>query len=218
MVQAAGAKSRGDRGVQLTEYGMAQQVYARMVETLGADTPETDIFASRDARQLRNCRRHWHRGDSAWHTHWGLKEWGPMYLHGSREDSRRTVEKIITDMAKEILVVTSIGSSPCPLEGLEPTLDSITLNEMLFSPEEQLFIDARGLSMPSPSQAWGTKAFLVDEAQAHPREMSPLSVWLKQCPCGSCLNSNVGRANRLMAETFCPMLRSTTSSTTCEWG
>ena len=59
-VQAVGAKSRGDRGGQLTEYGMAPQVYARMMQTLGAEAPETDVFASRDAPLLRKCRRHWH--------------------------------------------------------------------------------------------------------------------------------------------------------------
>ena len=79
-VQAVGGKSRGDRGVQLTEYGMAPQVYARMIQTLGAEAPETDVFASRDAPLLRKCRRHWHRGDSAWHRHWGLKEWGAHVL------------------------------------------------------------------------------------------------------------------------------------------
>ena len=73
-VQAVGAKSRGDRGVQLTEYGMAPQSYARMIQTLGAEAPETDVFASRDAPLLRKCRRHWHRGDPAWHRNWGLKE------------------------------------------------------------------------------------------------------------------------------------------------
>ena len=98
-VQAVGAKSRGDRGVQLTEYGMAPQVYARMIQTLGAEAPETDVFASRDAPLLRKCRRHWHRGDSAWHRHWGLKEWGPMYWHGSLDNTGRTVEKIIADRA-----------------------------------------------------------------------------------------------------------------------
>ena len=165
-VQAAGAKSRGDRGFQLTEYGMVPQVYARMIQTLGAEAPETDVFASRDAPLLRRCRRHPHRGDSAWHRHWGLKEWGPMYWHGSLENTRRTVEKIVADRAKGILVITGIGSTPCPLEGLKWTLDSITLNEMSFGPEEELFIDAKGLSMPSPGQAWGTKAFLVDGAQA----------------------------------------------------
>ena len=46
----------------------------------------------------------------------------------------------------------------------EPTLDSITLNEMSFGPEEELFIDAK----PSLGQAWGTKGFLVDGAQAQP--------------------------------------------------
>ena len=63
---------------------------------------------------------------------------------------------------------SGIGSTPCPLEGLKSTLDSITLNEMSIGPEEELFIDAKGLSMPSPGQAWGTKAFLVDGAQAQP--------------------------------------------------
>ena len=144
-VQAVGAKSRGDRGVQLTEYGMAPQVYARMIQTLGAD-----IFASRDAPLLGKCRRHWHRGDSAWHRHGGLKEWGPMYWHGSLGNTRRTVEKIVADRAKGILVITGIASTPCPLEGLKSTLDSIILNEMSFGPEEELFIDAKGLSMPSP--------------------------------------------------------------------
>ena len=167
-VQAVGAKSRGDRGVQLTEYGMAPQVYARMIQTLGAEAPETDVFASREAPLLTKCRRHWHRGDSAWHRHWGLKEWGPMYWHGSLENTRRTVEKIVADRGKGILVITGIGSTPCLLEGLKSTLDSITLNEMSFRPEEELFIDAKGLSMPSPGQAWGTKAFLVDGAQAQP--------------------------------------------------
>ena len=39
---------------------------------------------------------------------------------------------------------------------------------MSFGPEEVLFIDAKGLSMPSPGQAWGTNAFLVDGAQVQP--------------------------------------------------
>ena len=71
-------------------------------------------------------------------------------------------------MAKGILVITGIGSTPCPLEGLKSTLDSITLNEMSFRPSEELYIDAKGLSMPPQGQACATKAFLVDEAQAQP--------------------------------------------------
>ena len=133
-VQAVGAKSRGDRGVQLTGYGMAPQVYARMIQMLGAKAPETDVFASRDAPLLQKCTRHWHRGDSAWHRHWGLREWGPMYWHGSLDNTRRTVEKIVTDRAKGILVITGIRSTPCPLKGLKWMLDSITLNEMSFGP------------------------------------------------------------------------------------
>ena len=91
-----------------------------------------------------------------------------MYWHGSLENTGRTVEKIVAARAEGILVITGIGSTPCPLEGLKSTLDSITLNEMSFGPEEEWFIDAKGLSMPSPGQALGTKAFLVDGAQAQP--------------------------------------------------
>ena len=76
-VQAVGAKSRGDRGVQLTEYGMAPQVYASMIQTLGAEAPETDVFASRDAPVLRKCRRHWHRGGIG---HWGFLGLGAHVL------------------------------------------------------------------------------------------------------------------------------------------
>ena len=141
-VQAVGAKSRGDRGVQLTEYGMAPQVYDRMIQTMGAEAPETDVFASQDAPLIRKCRRHWHRGDSAWHRHWGLKEWGPMYWHGSLDNPRRTMEQFVADRAKRTLVITGMGSSPCRLEGLKSMPDSITLNEMSFGPEEELFIDA----------------------------------------------------------------------------
>ena len=87
-----------------------------------------------------------------------------MYWHGSLKNTRRTVEKIIADRAKGILVITGIGSTPCPLEGLKSTLDSITLNEISFGQEEELFIDAKGLSMLSPGKAWGW----VDGAQTQP--------------------------------------------------
>ena len=91
-----------------------------------------------------------------------------MYSHRSLDSTRRTVEKIVADRAKGILVISGIGSTPCPLEGLKSTLDSMTLNEMSFRPEEELFIDAKGFSMPPLGQAWGTNAFLADGAQAQP--------------------------------------------------
>ena len=157
-VKTMSTKFNGDRGAHLMEYGMAPQVYNRMVQQLGGEKPKTDVFASRDARQLRKCMRHWHKGYSAWSKHWGLKEWGPIYWHGAQEDTRRTVNKLIADGAMGILVVTGIGSSPCPLEDLKPILDSITLNEMQFGPEEQFLITPKGIPMRSPGQAWGTKA------------------------------------------------------------
>ena len=91
-----------------------------------------------------------------------------MYWHGALDNTRRTVEKIVADRAKGILVITGTRFTPCPLEGLKSTLDPITMNEMSFGPEEELFIDAKGVSLPSLGQAWGTKAFLVDGAQAQP--------------------------------------------------
>ena len=91
-----------------------------------------------------------------------------MYWHGAQEDTRYTVNKIIAERAMGILVVTGIGYSPCLLEDPKPTLNSITLNEMQFGTEEQLFIDAKGIPMPAPGQAWSTEAFLVDGSQCQP--------------------------------------------------
>ena len=99
LVKTVSTKFNGDRRGHLLEYGMTPQVYSRMVQQLGGKKPETDVFASRDAPQLRKCTSHWHKGDSAWSKHWGLKDWGPMYWHGAQEDTRRTVNKIIADRA-----------------------------------------------------------------------------------------------------------------------
>ena len=90
-VNTVSTKFNGDRGGHLMEYSMAPQVYNHMVQQLGGEKPETDVFASWDAPQLRRCTRHWHNRDSAWSKHWGLEGWGPMYWHGAQEDTRRTV-------------------------------------------------------------------------------------------------------------------------------
>ena len=55
-----------------------------------------------------------------------------MYWHGTQEDTNCALNKIIADRAKGPLVVTGVGSSPCPMEDRKPTLDSITLNKMQF--------------------------------------------------------------------------------------
>ena len=91
-----------------------------------------------------------------------------MYWYGAEEDTGRTVNKIFADRSMGILLVTGKGSSPCPLEDLKPTWDSITLSEMLFGPEEQLLIDVKGIPMPAPGKAWSTKAFLADGSQCQP--------------------------------------------------
>ena len=84
-----------------------------MVQQLGGEKPETDVLATRDASQLRKCTRHWHKGDSAWSKNWGLKDWGPMCWYGAQEDTKHTVNRIIADRGKGILVVTGKGASPC---------------------------------------------------------------------------------------------------------
>ena len=167
-VKTRSTKFNGDRGGHLMDYGMAPQVYNRMVQQLGGEKPDMDLFASRDAPQLRKCTRHWHKGDSVWSKHWGLKERGPMYWHRAQEDTKCTLNKIIADRAKSILVVTGIGSSPRLLEDLKQTLDSINLKEMQFGPEEQLFIDANSIPMPAQVQAWSRKAFFLDGSQCKP--------------------------------------------------
>ena len=73
-VKTVSTKSNGDHRGHLIEYGMAPQVYKRMVQQLGGEEPEMDVFGSRDAPQLKKCMRHWHKGNSAWSKHWGLKE------------------------------------------------------------------------------------------------------------------------------------------------
>ena len=172
-VKTVSTKFNGDRGGHLMEYGLVPQMYDRMVQQLGGENPETDVFATRDAPQLRKCTRRWPKRDSAWSKHRGLKERGPMYWHGAQEDTRHTVNKIIADRAMGILVVTGIGSTPCPPKDLKPSLDSITLNEMQFGPEKQLFIGAKGMPLPASEQAWSTKAYRVDGSQCHPTGDEP---------------------------------------------
>ena len=105
-----------------------------------------------------------------------------MYWHGSPDNTRRTVEKIVADRAKGILVITGIGSTQCPLEGLKSTLDSITLNEMSFGPEEELFIDAKGVSMPSPAQAGVPRLSWWMGRKPSPRVVRHSSVGCRLCP------------------------------------
>ena len=81
-----------------------------------------------------------------------------MYWPWTPQNGRHTINKIIADRARIIVAVTGIGSNPCQLEHLKPTLHLITLNEMEFGLKEQPFMSAKALSMPAPSQAWGTKA------------------------------------------------------------
>ena len=48
-IKTVSTKFNGDGGGHLMEYGMAPQVYNHMVQQLGGQKPETDVFASRDA-------------------------------------------------------------------------------------------------------------------------------------------------------------------------
>ena len=47
-------------------------------------------------------------------------------------------------------------------------MDSSALNEFFFAPDEEIFLDATGTSLPSSGQAWSNHAYYVDGAQCHP--------------------------------------------------
>ena len=167
-VKAAGIKSKDGDEEHLQEYGLFRDGYCRMMEGLGMDTPSTGVSASKEAPKLQKCARYWHKGDSAWNKHWDAEKWGHLYVHGSQRDSERIVNKIIADRAKGVLVLTGLGSGDALGEVLRSKIDSIALNEFVFAPDEETFLDATGTSLPSPGQAWSTHAYFVDGAQCHP--------------------------------------------------
>ena len=47
-------------------------------------------------------------------------------------------------------------------------MGSIALNEFVFAPDDQIFMDATGTCLPSLGPAWSTSAYYVDSAQRHP--------------------------------------------------
>ena len=167
-VKAAGTKSKGGNGEHLQEYGPSQDAYCCMSEGLAMDTPSTDSFASKEAPKLQKSVRYWHKGDSAWNKHWGAERWGHLYVHGAERDSVRIVNTIIAKRAKGVLVLTGLGSGAARGEVRRSRIDSISLNEFVFAPDEEIFMDATGTSLPSPGQAWSTHASNVDGAQCHP--------------------------------------------------
>ena len=109
-----------------------------------------------------------HKGDSAWDKHWGVKRWGHLYVHGAQRDPERIVNKIIANRAKGVLVLTGLGSRDAHGEVVRSKIHSIAWNEFVFALDEEIFMDATGISLPSPGQAWSTHAYYVDHAQSHP--------------------------------------------------
>ena len=95
-----------------------------------------------------------------------------MYWHGAEEDTKRTVNKIIADGSKGIVLLTSIGSSPPPLEDLKSALDSISLHEMQVGPEEELFIDAKGIPRTRYHRGLGSMGHAGAGAQAQAKQWS----------------------------------------------
>ena len=61
-------------------------------------------------------------------------------------------------------------------------MESIIVSEMQFEPGEQLFIDAKGIPMPSPRQAWSNKACLVDGSQCQPTSDEAFIRWVEALP------------------------------------
>ena len=65
-------------------------------------------------------------------------------------------------------MLTGLGSGDARGEVLRSKINSIALNQFVFAPDEEIFMDATGTSLPSPGQAWSTHAYYVDGAQCHP--------------------------------------------------
>ena len=161
-MKAAGIKSEGGDGEHLEENGLSWDAYCRMMEGLGMDTPSTDVFASKEAPKLQKCARYRHKGDSAWNKHWGAEMWGNLYLHGAEGDSEGIVNKFIANRAKGVLVLTGLCSGDARGEVLRSKIESIALNKFVFAPDEEIFMNCTGTSLPSLGQAWSTHAYYVD--------------------------------------------------------
>ena len=78
---------------------------------------------------------------------------GHLYVQGAQRDSERILTKIIADRAKDVFVFTRLSSGDAGGEVLVLKIDSIALNEFVFAPDEEIYMDATGTSLPSPGQA-----------------------------------------------------------------
>ena len=137
-----------------------------------------------DGTRSRTVRIHERRTVPAlgWNKHWGADRLGHPYVHGAKRDSERIVNKIIADRAKGVLVLTGLGSGDARGEVLRSKIDSIALNEFVFAPDEEIFMDVTGTSLPSPGQAWSTHAYYVDGAQCHPTGDEALILRIQAVP------------------------------------
>ena len=95
---------------------------------------------------------------------------GPSVCTWSRTGFGTDREKISADRVKEVLVLTGLVSGDAGGEVLRSKIeiDSNTLNEFVFAPDEETFMDAMGSLLPTPGQAWSTRMYYVGGAQSHP--------------------------------------------------
>ena len=63
------------------------------------------------------------------------------------------MNKIIADRAKGVLVLTRLGSGDARGEVVRSKIDSIALNKFVVAPDEKIFMDATGTSLPSTGEA-----------------------------------------------------------------
>ena len=80
----------------------------------------------------------------------------------------RIVNKIIADRVKGVLLLTGLGSGDARGTLLRSKIDSIALNQFVFVPDQETFMDATGTALPSLGQAWSTHVNYVDGSQCHP--------------------------------------------------
>ena len=148
------------------------------------DTLSVDVSESKEVSKLQECPRYWHKGASAWSKQWGAERLGHLYVHGAQRDSERIVTKIFADGVKGVFVLTGLGSGDTRGEVLRSKINTIALYEFVFAPDEEIFMDATGTSLPSQGQAWSTHAYYVGGAQSQPTGDEALIWRIQALPMG----------------------------------
>ena len=79
-------------------------------------------------------------------------------------------------------MLTGLGQGDAHGEVLRSKINSIALKKFVFAPDEEIFMDAQRISLPSLAQAWSTQACYVNGAQSHPTSDKALMPRIQAVP------------------------------------